>query len=153
MIKLGLVSLGKADCCSGGNGSASIADLCICSVQVLECISDSGLDIEPATSILWLLLHPSDGSVLVRLEVRDESLEWEGAQTFNSKNGHIVSASLLPLLLQVVVHLAGAQENLGHLISWKKVWVLVLNHWLESLAIKEVFGGRASAFKSEKLLG
>ena len=99
LSKLSIVSLSKANCCSSRNRSTSIADIGICPVQVLESVSNSGLDVEPAACILWLLLDPGDWSILVSLEVGDESLEREWAQALNSEDGNVIAASPLPLVL------------------------------------------------------
>ena len=87
--------------------------------------------------------------------VRDDNLlhdvEGEGADLLNGVNGNLVlKAGILPLLQEVVVHLAGAEEDLLN-----RSWVLagraiVQDHPLELCAREQVIKGRLALRQPEQ---
>jgi len=107
--------------------STSILCFRVCLLQVLSDISESWLNVEPWTCILWLLLGPGDACIFVFLQLSDYFLEWEWAQTLNSEDGYVVLTFLLPSSLKVIVDLARAEDNLSHLVLWKGLRVNILN--------------------------
>jgi len=137
VLELVVVGLCVSDSGSSHDWSSSEGNLImICNMRslllhILENVSHSWLNVEPSTSVLWLLLGPCDSGIAVLPEVRNEPLEWEWAQTLNSQNGNIVLSISSSLSLEVVVDLTGAKNDFPDFGWLNEILVLVWDHWPE----------------------
>lgn len=144
---------GVADCCRSHDWSTSVCNLFVISSHELDNVTKSWLSISPSTSVLWLLLCPSDGSVRVLLHVLDDLLEWPWAEGFDSQDCNVINLIILSVLIQIVVDLARAKDNFSNLVSRDEVGRLVLQKCLPSAVLIEVLQLRSGTLVSQKLLG
>ena len=108
------------------------------------------LNIRPSAHVLVLLLHEAQLSVAVGVRNLLHDVEGEGADLLNGVDCNLVfKAGVLPLLKQVVVHLASAEEDL---LNGR--WVLaggtiVQDHPLEFCAREQVGKSRLTLRQPE----
>ena len=88
-------------------------------------ISESWLDVTPSTSILWLFLSPSDGSIGVGFQLIHDLLEWEWAETLNSENSNIISILFGSSAFEIIVNLSGTKNDFFNLVRFKSSCVFV----------------------------
>jgi len=88
-------------------------------------ISESWLEVSPCTSILWLFLSPSDSSIGVLFQLIHDLLEWEWAETLNSKNSNINSIVFGSSCFEIIVNLSGTKNDFFNLVRFKSSCVFV----------------------------
>jgi hypothetical protein len=133
-------------------GSSWVSSLNILS-NVLEDVLQSRLHECPSTLVLRLFLYPHDFSILVLLDLSGDIPEGEGTQLLDSADGDVILAFLGSCILDIVVDLAWAEENLPDFVISHDILVHVSNDSLESESLLELLDVWASVFKSEELLG
>lgn len=100
--------------------------------------TESRLNELPAPSVLWLLLSPALGGVLVLLSHGPQSSEGEGRELFNSNDGDVVDSTLGPGCLEVIVNLTSAVDDLANLVISNEVSAHIIDGSLEAEAGFEV---------------
>ena len=88
-------------------------------------ISESWLDVSPPTSILWLFLSPSDGSVGILFQLSRDLSEWEWTEALNSENSNIISIVFCSSCFKIIVNLSGTENDFFNLVSFKSIGVFV----------------------------
>ena len=95
------------------------------SAQMCLNISESWLDVTPSTSILWLFLSPSDGSIGIVFQLSHDLSEWEWTETLNSENSNIISIVFCSSCFKIIVDLSGTENDFFNLVSFKSTCVFV----------------------------
>src|SRR5262249_25171091 len=99
-----------------------------------DVLEEARPDAVPRAHVLRLLLHPDERrAVLERLERRRQLLV-ERVELLQTHDGHVLAPELLPLLGEVVIDLAAAQEDPLHL---GRAHAVVADDALE-LAVREI---------------
>lgn len=88
-------------------------------------ISESWLDVRPSTSILWLFLSPSDGSVAILFQLSHDLTEWEWTEAFNSENSNIISIVFCSSCFKIIVNLSRTKNDFFNLVSFESSGVFV----------------------------
>ena len=116
----------------GRGGGAVPADVLEQPVVAAHSGLSPGLDVRPGAHVLVLLLHPVQLRVTVQVSHHLHQVEGEGADLLDSVDGNLtLEPFVLPLLYEVVVHLASAEQNFGHFRRRGRGWSRIEYHPLE----------------------
>ncbi len=74
------------------------------------------LDEGPGPHVLRLFLTPDHVGLLEARQAGDQRLEWQRIELFDAQQIDIVDAALLAFLIEIVIDLAGAQDDAADLV-------------------------------------
>ena len=141
---------------SGGGGrdsTAGIRDISGLVAHLSQLVAETRLHKAESTLVLWFFLSPHDLGVLVSVEGTLDVSEGEWRELLNSDDGNILDSSLGSLVLEVVVDLARAVDDLADGSIVDKIGGGVVEHFLVTQTLLEVIEVRVGVSQLEQLLG
>src|SRR4051794_27231780 len=116
----------QAGCGGGGGGAAGVARTLRLAADLAEHPFDIGLDEGPRTHVLRLLLAPDDLGALEPRQLLDKSLERERVELLDAQQIDVVDAALLALVVEIVIDLAGTDDDTADLLVLGELDLLAL---------------------------
>src|SRR5215212_5223250 len=107
-------------------GPARVARTAMLGLNVVEHPFDEGVDEEPRAHVARLFLAPHDLGFFEARQLGDQSLGGEWVELLDAQQVDVVKSALLALFEQIIIDLAGAQNDAPDLVVGHQLDLLVL---------------------------